>query len=155
MRYGCYAANDQPDMCMAVAVQGEESAGHLLEHLHLKSPSAPQEQASEYSDGGEPNAAINAIDEKDHAINAIDEMPLMPSTRKIMFSDARWSPGSHKTPNGNFWVTVRMCSSTRTLLRRPRPSPPAGRNKCLLPESVRPKAERQQVLAEAELALAE
>ena len=47
MRYGCYAANDHPDMSLAVAVQGEESANEQLEHLHLKSPSAPQKQALE------------------------------------------------------------------------------------------------------------
>ena len=37
----------------------------------------------------------------------------------------------------------------------PPPLCPSGQKKCLLPESLRPKAERQQVLAEAELALAE
>ena len=50
VRYGCYAANDHPDMSLAVAVQSEESANEQLEHLHLKSPSAPQKQALEYSD---------------------------------------------------------------------------------------------------------
>ena len=50
MRYGCYTANDHPDMSLAVAVQGEESANEQLEHLHLKSLSAPHKQALEYSD---------------------------------------------------------------------------------------------------------